>query len=153
MGGIHRQRTPGFPRDTWHKIGAALLGAMLGLSAAACGGPSTASKLTGTWVGTYLCRQGKTGLRLTVNASTDGTLAAIFSFYAVPDNPGVSSGKFTMTGRYTATGETFTMGHWVSQPPGYLMVSLNASPPADSGTVLNGKVSTAGCSTFTVKKT
>ena len=119
---------------------------------AACSGSSAASTLTGTWVGTYNCEQGQTGLRLAINANANGKLTATFSFYAVPSNPGVPSGEYTMTGTYSSSGETFTQDHWISQPPGYVMVSLNAGPPADGGSVLNGNVSDSGCSTFTVKK-
>ena len=57
-------------------------------------GPSEASTLTGTWNGTYMCVQGETGLRLTINAKSDGKLTATFSFYSVPSNPGVPSGDF-----------------------------------------------------------
>jgi hypothetical protein len=102
--------------------------------------------------GRYLCEQGETGLRLTINANADGKLTATFSFFAVPSNPGVPSGDFTMTGSFTASGENFTMGHWIHQPTGYEMVNLSAGPPTNGGTVLNGNVSYVGCSTFSVKK-
>ena len=116
---------------------------------------STTSPLTGTWTGSYFCAQGKTGLRLAVQATPDGTLTATFNFYAVPDNPGVPSGSFTMTGTYSDAGVDLTHDHWISQPPGYLMVDLSAGPPTQGGTALSGNVSgpAPDCTTFTVTKT
>ena len=131
---------------------AVLLAAACWPALTACSGPSEASTLTGTWNGAYLCEQGETGLRLTINANADGKLTATFSFFAVPSNPGVPSGDFTMTGSFTAKGENFPMGHWIHQPASYEMVNLSAGPPANGGTVINGNVSSTGCSTFSVKK-
>jgi hypothetical protein len=108
--------------------------------------------LTGTWTGSYVCSQGDTGLRLVTQAAPDGTLTATFSFYAVPDNPGVPSGSFTMTGTYSAAGVDLTHNQWISQPAGYEMVDLSSGPPVQDGTVLAGSVTTPGCSTFTVTR-
>jgi hypothetical protein len=108
--------------------------------------------LTGTWTGSYVCSQGETGLRLVIQAVPDGTLTATFNFYAVPDNPGVPSGSFTMTGTYSAAGVALTHDQWISQPAGYEMVDLSSGPPIQDGTVLAGSVTTPGCSTFTVTR-
>ena len=35
-----------------------------------------------------------------------------------------------MTGTYSAVGLDLTPDYWISQPPGYSMVGLNAGPPA-----------------------
>ena len=123
------------------------------------GSPTASSRLdpgslTGTWTGSYTCPQGqgKTGLRLVIHAAPDGTLTATVDFYAIPGNPGVPSGSFTMTGTYSTAGLDLRPGHWISRPPGYSMVSLNAGPPAKGDTVLNGNVSHLGCTTFTVTR-
>ena len=108
--------------------------------------------LTGTWTGSYVCSQGETGLRLVIQAAPDGTLTATFSFYAVPDNPGVPSGSFTMTGSYSAAGVNLTHDQWISQPAGWEMVDLSSGPPSQDGTVLAGSITTPGCSTFTVTR-
>jgi eukaryotic-like serine/threonine-protein kinase len=108
--------------------------------------------LTGTWTGSYICSQGLTGLRLVVRAARDGTLTGTFSFYALPANPRVPSGEGTITGTYSATSTDIRPGHWIRQPPGYVLVGLTAGPPADNGTLLRGRVSTPGCSTFSVTK-
>jgi eukaryotic-like serine/threonine-protein kinase len=108
--------------------------------------------LTGTWTGSYICSQGLTGLRLVVRAAQDGTLTGTFSFYALPANPGVPSGEGTITGTYSATRTDIRPGRWIRQPPGYVLVGLIAGPPADNGTLLRGRVSNPGCSTFSVTK-
>jgi len=108
--------------------------------------------LTGTWTGSYICSQGLTGLRLVVWAARDGTLTGTFSFYALPANPGVPSGEGTITGTYSATRTDIRPGRWIRQPPGYVLVGLIAGPPADNGTLLRGRVSNPGCSTFSVRK-
>jgi hypothetical protein len=113
--------------------------------------PSPAA-LTGTWTGSYICSQGETGLSLVIQAAPAGTLTATFNFYAVPDNPGVPSGSFTMTGTYSAAGMNLTPDQWISQPPGWEMVGLSSGPPTEGGTVLAGDVTTPGCSTFTVTR-
>ena len=152
--GKNQRRMPSAARAGRRAAAAVLLAAAFGPTLAACSSPSEASTLTGTWNGTYVCVQGETGLRLTINANSDGKLTATFSFYAVPSNPGVPSGAFTMTGSFTANGENFSMAHWIRQPAGYVMVNLSAGPPENGGTVLNGNVSATGgdCSTFSVKK-
>lgn len=108
--------------------------------------------LTGTWTGSYTCSQGETGLSLVIQAVPDGTLTATFSFYALPGNPGVPSGSFTMTGTYAAGGVDLTHDQWISQPAGWEMVDLSSGPPAQNGTVLAGRVTTPGCGTFTVTR-
>jgi serine/threonine-protein kinase len=108
--------------------------------------------LTGTWTGSYICSQGLTGLRLVVRAAPDGTLTGTFSFYALPANPHVLSGEGTITGTYSATRTDIRPGHWIKQAPGYVLVGLAAGPPADHGTLLRGRVSDSGCSTFSVTK-
>jgi hypothetical protein len=108
--------------------------------------------LTGTWTGSYTCSQGDTGLRLVIQAAPDGTLAATFNFYALPDNPDVPSGSFTMTGTYSAAGVDLIHDQWISQPAGYEMVDLSSGPPVQGGTALTGNVTTPGCSTFTVTR-
>ena len=111
--------------------------------------------LTGTWTGSYVCPQGRTGLGLVIQAVPGGTLTATFNFYAVPDNPLVPSGSFTMAGTYSAAGLDLRQSHWISQPAGYLMVDLSAGPPTEGGTVLSGNVAAPvhpGCATFTVTK-
>jgi hypothetical protein len=109
------------------------------------------SALTGTWEGIYTCAQGDTELRLVIQAAAGGTLTATFNFFAAPDNPGVPSGSYTMTGTYSATGVQLTQDHWINEPPGYMMVDISADPPSQGGTVLHGTITTCG-TTFTLTR-
>lgn len=127
--------------------------------AAQAGPPAAASpesaQLNGTWTGTYLCRQGPTGLSLVIQAAPGGTLRAVFNFYAVPQNRSVPSGSFTMTGTYSAAGVHLFRSRWITQPTGYIMTNLSADPPAGGGTRLTGTVTTpgmTGCTVFAVTK-
>ena len=108
------------------------------------------SAIQGVWAGTYTCAQGLTGLQLTIRDTGGGTLAAIFSFYAVSSNPGVPSGSYAMTGTYSATGIVLHQDYWINQPSGYEMVDLESPPP--SGNTLHGTVAGGGssCTTFSV---
>jgi hypothetical protein len=119
------------------------------------GGTAQAARATpavvGTWTGSYICSQGDTGLRLVIRAR--GTaLTATFSFYALPRNPGVPSGEYTMTGTDSAGRTVLRPGHWIKQPSGYEMVGLTAGPPAGRGKILRGRISNPACSTFSVTK-
>jgi eukaryotic-like serine/threonine-protein kinase len=132
--------------------GIVVAGAAVGIALAVAGSHHAAPGLAGTWTGTYVCSQGKTGLRLAIQAAAGGTLTATFNFYAVPANPGVRSGSFTMTGTDSHAGVNLTHGHWISEPAGYMMVDLSAPPASNGGAVLSGTVTTPGCGTFSVKK-
>jgi hypothetical protein len=109
------------------------------------------SALTGTWTGSYACAQGETGLRLVIQAAPGGTVTATFNFFALPSNPGVPSGSFTMTGTYSSAGVNLKHDRWISQPPGYEMVDLSADLPSQGGTVLSGTVTTCS-TTFTLTR-
>jgi eukaryotic-like serine/threonine-protein kinase len=131
--------------------GVILVGAGIGVALASSHHPaSLQAELTGSWVGSYTCSQGLTGLRLDIQAAPGGSATATFNFYAVPSNPGVPSGKYTMTGTYSATGIKLSPSHWVIQPSGYEMVGLNGGPLTHNGNTLSGTVVT--CTTFTVTK-
>jgi hypothetical protein len=121
------------------------------LTAIISGTAQAAPTLNGTWTGSYICSQGDTGLRLVIRAH-GAALTATFSFYALPRNPGVPSGEYTLTGTDSATRMVLRPGHWIRQPFGYEMVGLTAGPPADHGKVLRGRITNPGCSTFSVTK-
>ena len=90
MADSYQWKTPSAVRGVRRTAVAALVAAACWPALTACSSsPSEASTLTGTWDGTYICSQGETGLKLTVNATSDGKLTATFNFFAVPTNPGV----------------------------------------------------------------
>jgi len=57
-------------------------------------------ELTGYWRGTYECAQGVTGANLTIRQGFGTAIDAVLHFYAVPQNPGVPTGCFKMSGRF-----------------------------------------------------
>jgi len=113
-------------------------------------GTPASSVVAGTWVGSYTCAQELTGLRLAVQPAAGDHLIATFNFYAVPNNPSVPSGSFTMTGFTDRAGVFLNQGHWVSQPPGWTMVNLAGGLPSAGGKTFSGSV--IGCSAFTLTK-
>jgi hypothetical protein len=112
-------------------------------------GTDLLSQISGTWEGSYVCRQGKTGLRLTASGVNAGRLTATFEFYALPENPGVPSGSFTMRGSHTGQKAALNGARWVKRPIGYVMVGLNGSV---SGDHFAGSVRGSGCGTFSLDK-
>jgi len=131
--------------------GVILVGAGIGVALASNHHPaSLQAELTGSWVGSYTCAQGLTGLRLDIQAAPGGSATATFNFYALPSNPSVPTGKYTMTGTYSATGIKLTPSHWVVQPSGYEMVGLDGGPLTHNGNTLSGAV--VSCTTFSVTK-
>ena len=60
---------------------------------------SNPSYLNGTWIGTYVCAQGLTSVRLNISAKNDNNIDAVFSFYANANNVNVPPGSFRMKGR------------------------------------------------------
>ncbi|MFC6013017.1 hypothetical protein [Nocardia lasii] len=103
--------------------------------------------LTGTWIGSYQCAQGTTGLTLTVHPNTQ----ADFTFYPLPENPTVASGTFTMTWQAEPARILFRQSTWTTRPASYLMVDLIADR-TESTTVLSGTVIGTGCTTFWLKR-
>ena len=132
--------------------GIVIAGAAAG-TAVAVASSHHAPTLAGTWTGTYVCSQGETGLRLVIQTGSGDALTAQFNFYAVPANPRVPSGSYTMTGTSSASGIHLIPGHWIHQPAGYEMVDLSGPPPSNGGALLRGTVTTPGCTTFSVTKT
>jgi hypothetical protein len=87
--------------------------------------PADATLVTGTWVGTYTCAQGLTGLSLHVNGLPTGEVVATFDFQALESNPTVPSGKYEITGTYVRPGALNLKGiRWAQNPGSWNMVSL-----------------------------
>ena len=107
--------------------------------------------MAGVWTGTYTCNQGLTGVRLTITASGRDALRAVALFYPVAGNPGTASGSYEMSGSYSAgAGLILTPAYWISEPPGYVMVSISAPPPSASS--MQGTVEGPNCTTFSVTR-
>jgi len=93
-----------------------------------------------------------TGLQLNIAVGEGNVLAATFSFYAHPSNPGAPSGAFTMRGTYSSAVVVLLQDTWIQQPTGYQMVDLRSDPLTDDGTTLTGTITTSGCTTFSLQK-
>jgi outer membrane biosynthesis protein TonB len=98
------------------------------------------------WVGRYSCAQGATALRLAINATTDTTVTATFTFGPLPENPGVRRGSFRMVGQARASGASVEYDlrptAWIDRPDGYVMVGVSATK---NGASLHGTIRAAGC--------
>jgi hypothetical protein len=119
--------------------------------------PSAASPpaaVTGTWVGTYVCLQGRTGLTLTIDEANPDRARATFHFYADASNPAVPSGCFSQTGRYDPQTRRLTLagGRWIVRPRNFETVGLTGTVDA-TGQVLSGRITQAeGCTTFRLER-
>ena len=114
---------------------------------------STDMWYVGAWKGAYGCAQGVTGLTLTIEPAADGQVSATYEFYAAPENPGVPSGSFRMTGTYDGGKLSLQGSEWIEQPPGYLMVDYVSNPALGIDPHhLFGGVQGAGCTLFTMDK-
>jgi hypothetical protein len=85
-----------------------------------------ATRLTGDWEGTYICDQGLMGATLSMTGTPNGQVTAVLDFHAVPENPQIPNGRYTMRGAFTVEGDLrLAPETWVIQPRGFRMVGLN----------------------------
>lgn len=101
----------------------------------------------GTWVGSYVCAQGKTGLTLTV----EDQVLAEFEFYPLVGGAPAAAGRFRMFWQVESGRITFRQNSWIDRPGSYVMVDLVADLSADAMT-MSGRVIGTGCTTFTVSR-
>jgi len=107
------------------------------------------------WVGRYLCAQGPTHVVLTLDH--DGSdLKGKFEFGALPENPSVPHGEYTLTGTSTVEsgGEVtvkLTPGEWIEHPGNYVMVGIEAHTDRERR-LLTGKITDASCGMFEVTR-
>jgi hypothetical protein len=109
--------------------------------------------IAGIWQGRYVCLQGETLLRLTILPEGAGPERAFFYFYPPPGtNPG-ETGCFTLTpGFEKGSGKlALRMGHWIDQPDGYIMVSLEGEI-GPGGKTFSGRILSQGCADFTLTR-
>jgi hypothetical protein len=64
--------------------------------------PPATVLLPGPWHGSYVCNQGITRLRLTIQPAAGGRVNAEFAFAPDPDNPSVPQGSFALSGTFDA---------------------------------------------------
>lgn len=120
------------------------------------GEPTGGEAVAGTWVGTYTCPQGDTGLELTIEDDGDDEVIATFAFSPLSSNPDVEPGAFTMTGTFDDGELELEPDEWIDQPEGYAMIGLESRAlDVESGEVVGiaGDVTLdSACSTFLVTR-
>lgn len=141
----------------WVLIGALALGCAAGGPAVPePGGTVLADRLSagdfsGVWVGSYLCAQGPTGLRLTVRLVAPGRFEGRFDFFPLAENPGVPEGSFELRGDGAGGRLVLAAGDWIRQPEGYQTVGLVGNLSDDSRS-LTGEIDHPSCTTFAVTR-
>lgn len=84
-----------------------------------------AKRVSGKWVGSYECFEGKAAVTLTLIGHKNGTVEGNFLFYPTPSNPKTATGRFIVTGFYHFDGSLILDSEaWVVKPEGYITVSL-----------------------------
>jgi hypothetical protein len=111
---------------------------------------------SGLWRGRYFCRQGVTGLFLTIRPSETGDVTVVARFFAVPENPGVPTGEVEMAGRPAAVPRfnhlDLSPRGWISPPPPrYVLVGLQGDYDEASGE-FSGRVLGPGCTHFILRR-
>ena len=105
--------------------------------------------VVGTWVGTYECVQGETGLSLAIANTENNVLRATFAFYSLSSNPSEPTGSFDMTGQYQGGKVSLKPTHWVQRPAGYNMVGLAGQV---RGNTFSGSITTGACGAFSLTR-
>lgn len=109
--------------------------------------------LVGKWTGEYTCNQGETGLTMTVEAVTSGTVQVLVEFFPLPENPNAKPGSFRAIGSEASGKVVVRQQEWVQQPEGYFMVDFEVTSPLEDGVeVVSGNVLAEGCRGFSVRR-
>lgn len=115
-----------------------------------------AGLLTGRFVGTYVCAQGKMGLTLDLVGAPDGKITGTFSFAPTKGSgPLAARGTFTLKGELHDSGLFFIDGdQWIDQPEGYQMVGLMGLAGFAGMRVdgFGGQIKAEGCTTYKVER-
>lgn len=116
---------------------------------------AVAQDVSGEWIGRYICAQGVTGLRLTIDKPTSGSMiTATFAFGPVAENPQVPEGAYTMRGVYDPISRRVSLNgeKWIDAPFGYIMVGLDGYLSVN-GDRIAGRIPDAfPCTDFEVRR-
>jgi hypothetical protein len=109
------------------------------------------------WEGTYVCGQGLSSVKLTIDVDSLGVAMARYDFGPVPSNPVIpKTGAFILVGSLQHsmaggfTGE-LDARQWIVRPDDYFMVPLSIS--TDDGVHLRGRIHHDSCSQFQATRT
>jgi hypothetical protein len=145
------------PRAIGAVLVTAFLAATLCASRSAEAGPLvSAEDWSGLWRGRYYCRQGVTGLFLTIRPLETGDVTVVARFFAVPENPGVPTGEVEMTGRPAPAPQInhldLSPRGWITPPPPrYVTVGLAGDYDEVTGE-FSGNVLGPGCTRFILRR-
>lgn len=107
------------------------------------------------WSGAYTCAQGLTALTLTLDVTAAGDATAIFEFGPIEQNPDLPRGSYRMRGRLfpheSALELRLDPDSWVDQPPGYMMVGLDAALDR-TRRYLDGRITEDRCGSLTLRR-
>jgi hypothetical protein len=119
-------------------------GALRALQGAPSAAP-TQRTMSGEWSGKYVCGQGVTGVQMIF--SEDGS-RALFHSYALPENPGVPEGCFTLSGFFDpASGIlNLTAGKWIVRPRNYVTVNVSGNLDASGQNFAGRIIGPSNCS-------
>lgn len=109
------------------------------------------------WEGTYVCAQGLSAVKLTIDVDSMGTAMARYDFGPVPSNPVIpKTGAFILVGEVQHRGGGAFSGEldarqWILQPENYFMVPLSIE--SDDGLHMRGRIHHESCSQFQATRT
>jgi hypothetical protein len=119
--------------------------------------PPSKEALLGQWRGEYQCQWDTIGFTLNItdlgtstdDADDENGLDAVFSFFPLPETPGLAPGSFAMTGDYDPRDGTIIMksGDWIEEPSGLPRHDLSGRAEIGGGAI-SGRIETSGCSDF-----
>jgi hypothetical protein len=110
-----------------------------------------AKQAVGVWRGTYVCRQGPTGMTMSVNSRSDNGLEGILDFFPLPENSSVRSGTYAFRVLKGHTHWFIEPTDWIKRPEGYVFVGFSGVIE-DSNKTFKGEVLLNGCGKFHLQR-
>ena len=108
--------------------------------------------IDGVWMGTYICAQGETGVRLTLNSINGSSFDGIFDFFPICSNyeKNVEVGKYYVIGSIDDNGNVRIWGRqWIWHPLDWFMVDLTGKLIDDT---IEGNIDQQSCGNFKIIK-
>jgi hypothetical protein len=107
--------------------------------------------IDGVYNGTYICGQGTTDLKLSLEGSPRGNISALFTFY-LPPGTQQHGYTYSLRGRYNPQTSKFSLTpvQWETEhPDNFGMVGMNGTASASG---LDGNITGGACRTFHVER-
>jgi hypothetical protein len=100
-----------------------------------------------SWTGRYTCTQGVTGMTLTLQRGAGGELHGTASFFAVPENPNVPPGQYTVTATRNGNQLRVEPRAWIVRPVNYHFASMEGTL-TQGARIYSGRYVGEGCGSF-----